>query len=50
MDSILKRNEGHVEYLYIMRYTLDKISVIEKVHVFSNGLYSTDISAIEAYV
>jgi len=44
------RNERNVEYLYITRHNLDKISVVEKLPAFSSGLYYTYISAIEAHV
>ena len=44
------RNERDVKYLYITRHNLDKISVVETLHVFSSGLYYTYISAIEAHV
>ena len=59
MDIILKlekwisywtRNERDVEYLYVKRHDLVKISVVEKLLSFSYGLYYTYISATEAYV
>ena len=48
MYHIETRNEGEVEYLYLTRHNLDKISVVGKLLAFSSGLYYTYISAIEA--
>jgi len=39
------RNEENVEYLYITRHNLDKISVVEKLPAFSSGLYYTYINS-----
>lgn len=37
------RNEKDNEYFYIMRYTLDKISIVEKLYVFLYRVYYTSI-------
>ena len=42
-------NEDNTEYLYITNVVLDKKNILEKLHVFSSGLYYTKISTIEAH-
>jgi len=43
-------NNGDIEYLYITRIKSNKKCVLEKLSVFSYGLYYTYINAIETHV
>ena len=43
-------NEKNIEYLYITNVECGKKYILEKLPVFSSGLYYTHISAIEAHV
>ena len=42
-------NEDNTEYLYITDVVLGKKNILEKLPVFSSGLYYTNISTIEAH-
>ena len=42
-------NEDNTEYLYITNVVLGKKNILEKLPVFSSGLYYTNISTIEAH-
>ena len=42
-------NEDNIEYLYITDVVLGKKNILEKLPVFSSGLYYTNISTIEAH-
>ena len=43
-------NEGNEEYLYITSIVLRQKLILEKLHIFSNGLYYTTLRSIEANV
>ena len=47
---IKTNNEGSEEYLYIISMILGQKLVLEKLHIFSSGLYYTTMRTIEANV
>ena len=44
------RNEGNEEYLYITSMVSSQKLILEKLHIFSNGLYYTTLRSIETNV